>query len=259
MRPVAVSQHLRVLLLALLVSGLLSPAHSHVSAEGVVLSEVGTTSQDPSRVLQMKDSQITGYVQLLVENGFPQERMDELYLLALNRAEIVFPILEQGLIASLTTKSWSDEKIHRAADVIAYVADESAIEVICRLAAMDLDRLLPLLERSLNYSVGRRNSYQLVYRALDCENLPAAETAIRWAGEWLNKYGATRRGYPQLAEAVVARAEARREIPEGTSVAADPLLRALYGSEIPLNVLHEIERVREQMAHTRLRYGTFKK
>ncbi len=111
---------------------------------------------------------------------FTEER-DEIYILAMRHSNILVPEVASRIQAALADQAFGDEKfVARLADILAYAADETAIDALTQLCAQGEGRFSYYIGRVLDYSGGRRNPYGLAYYALRKANPQVEASVMKW-------------------------------------------------------------------------------
>jgi hypothetical protein len=159
--------------------------------------------------------------------------VDGLILLAMNRSEIVVPELVAYLAPSVAEAAPEDRPWQVAADILAYVADERAIEALARLCTVDEGRFTRFVGRAFDYSQRRTNPYKLAYYSLNRATEEMKRAVTKWIDHSLTEQdGSAASGLivdqhlVQLAEAVLARYAGN---PTESTLTADPIASRLIG------------------------------
>lgn len=169
----------------------------------LISSCFNASSQVVSRpVTEMQESEQRDFLIKSLDRGLPQEEIDQVGLLALNRSDMVVPELLKRIEPALSNHSLSDRTITLMAGMIAYAADERAIDGIARLCDVDAKRFQFLVARAFDYATGQKNAYSLAYYALARysniepevmrwvqNSLEFPSNAHRWARAILQRYG----------------------------------------------------------------------
>ncbi len=149
------------------------------------------------------------------------EDRDELYVLAMRHSRIIVPELVARMEAALDDQGSADGKlVARLADILAYAADELAVDALSRFCAQDEKRFGYFVERVLHYSEARRNPYTLAYHALEKGRPEMNPYVMRWV-----RVGLSSPHYQRLwAQALFNRHKA---IPTESKLQQDPLVSRL--------------------------------
>jgi hypothetical protein len=102
----------------------------------------------------------------VLDRGLAEPDIDQVGLLTLNRSDLVVPELLKRIESAVRNRSLADRTIMLMAGMIAYAADERAVDGIARLCELDSKRFEFLVARALDYSTGQKNPYTLAYYAL---------------------------------------------------------------------------------------------
>jgi hypothetical protein len=184
-------------------------------------------SQDLPRALktsrelfEMTEDQTRTYAQVILSGGLQEYHSDELILLAMNRSQIIVPELVAAIKNALTQAEPDERFVYKMGDVIAYAADESAIDGLAQLCDVDERRFGYFLKRSLTYATGRRNSFALAYQAF--EKLGARNQLVI---EWAQSAVSSESYQQQWAAALFERYKGH---PTERDLASDPIAARLH-------------------------------
>src|SRR5262245_31822830 len=100
---------------------------------------------------------------LALNAGLPPDSMDRIAVLAMQHSPIAAPLLVTHIQNSRADTAASKEEIKRAADVLAYIGDDRAVDAVIHLIEFDPPRFGYLAGRVLDYAWGRRNPYVVAY------------------------------------------------------------------------------------------------
>lgn len=201
--------------------------HTPVRRVLALLLLVGTLAaaqnvNEPSfNIRTMTDDEVRSYVETALRLGLPQERLDNLNLLAINRGRIVVPLLTGRL--DRTTSADSATFVHTAADILAYSGSEIGLDALAALCQRDSTKFGYFIGRLLDYSAEHRNPYALAYHALDLRQDMVTERVAAWV-EGNAERG---NGYERWAQALRERSSSPNAM--GT-VSADPLVSRMPGA-----------------------------
>ncbi len=148
-----------------------------------ILSSVPVELSVPQEIVsvaRMTDSEAWQFLRTALDSRLPQETKDNVYLLAKSRSALAVPEIVQRLTQSLQEAETSPKYIDDLADLIAYAADNSALDQLLQLAKSEPERFGPFLTRLLNYAIGRSNPYLLVYHGLNSADAAAVNYLLEW-------------------------------------------------------------------------------
>ena len=172
---------------------------------------------------------------MLVAAGLPEESTDQLILLAMNRSRVVVPALVAGIL-SADSQSQSDQRLtHKMLDLVAYAADEQALDALSQLCESDDVRFGYFIKRSLTYAGGRRNAFSLAYRALSTLSARNHYLVAEWATDALEGQYSNE----QWSRELLSRYKGH---PSEDDLASDPIARLIGG--IPKRVRLHLDKVR---------------
>ncbi|MBI4469799.1 MAG: hypothetical protein HY650_10825 [Acidobacteria bacterium] len=177
----------------------------------------------------------------VADRGLPDELADPLYVIAINRSDLVSAELLPRVEAELKQQpSASRERlIENMADAIAYGGDERSLDTLLHLAEIDTSRFAPTIPLLLRYTFGRdvtgQNSFSLAYYAFGKTNQVVDQAILRWVED----YGSTHNGVRYWAEAIVKLNKGR---PSEEKLLTDPIISRLPGG-IPSDLRVELQNV----------------
>lgn len=184
----------------------------------------------PTRIVEQQDSEARQFMVNALDLGLPERMADQMAVLAVNRSYLVVPELLERLEAAQQNSSVSERFVHAMADLLAYAADETALDALVRLGASDPNRFGPFIGRALDYARGRRNPYSLAYYAIGKSTSQIDNRITRW----VETNAPLERDYRAWAMSIVER---NSYMPTEAELIADPIISRLSGG-IPL-ALHE--------------------
>jgi hypothetical protein len=180
----------------------------------------------------MTPSEIGLFVTRVVNEDFAGD-VDGFILLAMNRSQIVVPKLLAYLASSVTQAAPESPGWQVAADILAYVADERAIDALAKLCAVDETRFSHFVGRAFDYSQRRMNPYTLAYYSLKMPSQEMNRAVSKWIDRrFMEQDGTSASGLmvdqhlEQLAEAVLARYAGK---PTEAQLSTDPIASRLIG------------------------------
>ena len=196
------------------------------------------TPPPAARVLAMTDVDARKVVAEALEQGLTEEWADPLAVLAINRSQVVVSELFERIETARQDPKVSEKFVHTMADLLAYSADETALDALMRLAVSDHARFGVFLGRALDYARGRRNPYSLAYYAVGKSSSEVDSEIMRWV-ETNAQLGTD---YRVWAKAIFER---NGEAPTETTLLNDPIISRLSDG-IPLALQKELLELRKQ-------------
>jgi hypothetical protein len=171
-------------------------------------------------MLDLSDSEVVSFVAEMIDQGFPDERADQMTMLIINRSALVLPLIGTRVAASLKSESPSSRFVDIGSEMIAYAGDEVSIREISKLIAIDEQRFGRLVGRTLDNAGTFRNPFTSVYSAFELDDAAIS----RYTAEWVHSASQSNRMQRLWAEAMLDR---YHKIPDGPEWYADPIASAL--------------------------------
>jgi pimeloyl-ACP methyl ester carboxylesterase len=200
-----------------------------------------SSRQEPFPVSQASDDEVLQFLRDALDRHLPTELKDDVYLLAKSRSALAIPEMARRLTSSLQDANAPARYIYDLAEIMAYAANEEALDLLLQVTKSEPERFGPFLARLLNYATGRRNPYLLVYHALNSAD-PAATSYLL---EWVEKDAASLQGQRTWAEALVEMGMTTEE-----TLRSDPiLLRMSAEKSWPLR--QELSRLAQEVIRQR--------
>jgi hypothetical protein len=196
-------------------------------------------------ILALSESDQIAFAEATFEQGFPEDRADQLTMLVVNRSHVVVPILVARLETVLNSTDKPQLLADTAIEVISYAGDVVAIRAVGRLLPLDEQRFGPYVGRVLTNAANWRNPFALVYQTLEIPDSRVAPFAMRWCEESL----ASTRRQRQWAEAML---DKYGRVPAESDWASDPIASRLNSTgtaflrERVLAAAAEAQRIRQQ-------------
>jgi len=194
------------------------------------------------KILDMNEPDQIDFIISTMDQGFPQDRADQMTMLIINRSALTLPLIAARLEMVLKSPSASTNFVDIASEMVAYAGDEQALRVVRKLIAIDEQRFGRLVARTLTNSTNWRNPFTLAYFAFGIGNddvtrrtVAWSESALSsdrmrqlWAEAMLDRYGKAP-GQPEWAQDPLAsrmRVQHASELRDRvTSFAADALAK----------------------------------
>src|SRR5258708_20802 len=101
-------------------------------------------------ILDKTEAEQTTFITSTMEQGFPEDRADQMTMLIINRSAVTIPLIEAKLEEMLKSASPSKGFIDIASEMIAYAGDEQALRAVGKLLAIDGKRFERLIGRTLD-------------------------------------------------------------------------------------------------------------
>lgn len=188
-------------------------------------------AQSMRRVTEMGESEQREFLMKTLDAGLPESEIDQLGLLSLNRSDLVIPELIRRIEVALQDHALADRTITLMAGMVAYAANERAIDGVARLCEIDAQKFGFLVARVFDYSVERKNPYTLVYYAL-ANHSTIDGPVLEWVSASVRFPGNDKK----WARALLERYNGP---PSVTNLRTDPLLFRLKGG-LPDSVKREL-------------------
>jgi hypothetical protein len=176
--------------------------------------------QNAKAVLNLSDDEIRKFVETTVDQGFPENRADQMTMLVINKSAVVVPDLEARIEQMLMASPPQQKFVDIASEMIAYAGNEQSLEAISKLSAIDSKRFGKLIRRTLDNAMNYGNPFKLVYRAFNIGDDALAQSVTSWCDSAL----ATDRMKRLWAQAMVDR---YGTVPGSQEWAGDPLASRL--------------------------------
>jgi hypothetical protein len=189
-------------------------------------------AQAVRRVTEMGESEQREFLMKTLDAGLPESEIDQLGLLSLNRSDLVIPELIRRIEVKFHDHTLPDRSITLMAGMVAYAANERAIDGVSRLCEIDAEKFGFLVARVFDYSVERRNPYTLVYYALTNHSITDG-LVLEWVSASVRFPGNDKK----WARALLERYNGP---PSVTNLRSDPLLFRLKGG-LPDSVKRELD------------------
>jgi hypothetical protein len=193
-----------------------------------------TTKHPPVHVLDLPEAEVKRLIQEALDRGLSESSVDNLAVLAKNRSSLVIPELLSRLEVALQDPAVPEKFIHTVADIIAFAADEVALDALMRLAVLDHKRFGYFIGRAFDYAQGRRNPYLLAYYAIGKASPQIDQDIIKW----VQANAPQGHGFRDWAEAIAEREE---ESVSEKVLDKDPIISRLPGG-IPVGLLEELKK-----------------
>lgn len=186
----------------------------------ISVSAQDTNGQEKTRIVDRPDSEARQFMLSALESELPERMADQMAVLAVNRSYLVVPELLERLESAHKDPTISEKFVHTMADLLAYAADETALDALTRLAVSDHERFGPFLGRALDYARGRRNPYSLAYYAIG----KSTSEVDRDITLWVEMNAALGNDYRAWAMAIFER---NGEMPTKAALLRDPIISRL--------------------------------
>lgn len=196
-------------------------------------------------ILDRSYAEQTAFITATIEQGFPEDRADQMTMLIINRSALTIPLIEGKLEQALIASSPSKRFVDIASEMIAYAGDEEALRAIGKLIELDETRFGQLVGRTLDNSVHFRNPFTIAYRGLELGN----EAVSRHTVAWVESVLASDRMQRTWAEAMLDR---YGKVPGDSEWATDPIVARLNDRASPglrrsvLRLAEDAKRSRER-------------
>ena len=179
--------------------------------------------QDAKAVLNLSDDEIRQFVETTVDQGFPENRADQMTMLVINKSAVV-PVLETRIEQMLNASAPQQRAVDIASEMIAYAGNEQSLGAISKLSTIDAKRFGKLVGRTLDNAMNYGNPFTVAYRAFDIGDEGIARSVASWCDSAL----ATDRMKRLWAQAIVDR---YGKVPSETEWISDPLASRLAKGE----------------------------
>ena len=193
-------------------------------ALAVTLLVAGAHGQDATAVLNLSDNEIRKFVETTMDQGFPENRADQMTMLIINKSAVAVPVLETGIEEILNSPEPSLKAVDIASEMIAYAGNEQSLRAISKLSEIDAKRFGKLVGRTLDNAMNYRNPFTLAYRSFDIGDKTVSQSVVSWCDSAL----ATDRMKRLWGEAMVDR---YGRSPTQADWANDPLASRLKGGK----------------------------
>lgn len=178
----------------------------------------------PKAILEVSAIEQMRFVSNALEKGFPIETADHVTMLVLNRSDVVLPLLLERVLMELRTQSPIQKLVATSLEMIVYAGDATALRTVAKLMAVDEERFVGLVGRTLDNAISFRNPYTVAYEGLDIGNTSVDRQIVLWSENSLNGVRMQR----LFGEALKDRY--RREPDEG-QWATDPIASRINASQ----------------------------
>jgi hypothetical protein len=169
----------------------------------VCVAQTAKDAATAKSILGMSEAEQVEFVNLVLEQHFPENDGDRFSLLLVNRSALVIPLIESKIEMEIRNSSRSERFIDLASAMIAYAGDEHSVRAISMLIRIDERRFGTFIGRTLDNAGKWRNPFGVAYQALDlgdgtvagytaawAESALASDRMQRaWAEAMLDKYG----------------------------------------------------------------------
>ena len=166
------------------------------------------------------DDTILRFIDNAIDQGLPSDLMDDLYLISINRSDILLP----QLVERLQNRDRQDVLVPKTRngvlDLVAYSANERSLDVLSDLCSSASEDSCNFIRQVFQYTDGRRNPFSLMYYSLAKPNVCAGTAARDWMIDTPHRR--------LLAAALVER---YKQSPAESELREDPILSTLTGSQ----------------------------
>jgi hypothetical protein len=159
-----------------------------------------------------------------MDQGFPENRADQMTMLVINKSAVVVPLLEARIEEMLNSPTPRQKAVDIASEMIAYAGNVQSLDAISKLSAIDAKRFGKLVGRTLDNAMNYGNPFTVAYRAFDLGDEGVSQSVASWCDSSLK----TDRMKRLWAEAMV---DKYGKVPEETEWSNDPIASRLSGGE----------------------------
>ena len=137
--------------------------------------------QGARKILDLSEADQIAFITSTIDQGFPEDRADQMTMLLINRSALTVPLIETKLEETLKSEHPSKNFIDVATEMIAYAGDEQSLRAISKLLAIDEKRFGRLVGRTLGNSMNWRNPFTVAYRAFEMGDDAVARYTVAWS------------------------------------------------------------------------------
>jgi hypothetical protein len=177
-------------------------------------------------ILNRTEAEQTVFMMETIDQGFPEDRADQMTMLIINRSGLAVPLIAAKIEAALKYGTQSKHFIDIASEMISYAGDEHALRAIGKLVAVNESRFGRLVGRTLDNAGNWRNPFTVAYRGLEMGD----EAVSLYTAAWAESALASERMQHVWAEAMLDR---YGKVPSETEWAQDPIASRLKDRASP--------------------------
>jgi hypothetical protein len=182
--------------------------------------------QTTLHVFDKDSTTINRYLEGAIKSGNKIE-FDELYLIALNRSDLLIPFVLEQLRSDVNQSRLEDLTSDKWMDVIAYSAKEEAVTVMEAACAKDTPCLERGVRRSLNYASTRApgTSFSLAYAMLASADSRIVAATEGWVADVIR--------YPHFQRDLsVALLKRYGRVPDAGILKTDPITKGITDHDL---------------------------